>query len=191
MVCRHNVNVLGVVVILLLERLLEESLWLSLENSLWLKCIIYPLLLAICLRLRYDGMFTLAMSCLLASIAAECYWYASDYANTPGIYWYNIIICQNLLVRYLIFSRVAYTEQWFKRKAESTHLDWFVYQITRYYILFNWVMVLEYLVRHLFDVPSLVIYHSYSAALQIVATFTLFIVFQETSKLLQQHMLKA
>ena len=133
-----------------------------------------------------------ALPCIVISISAECYWYLVEYEHIPSIHWYNIIICLNLLTRYLLFSRIEFTESLFGQSAQSINLDWLVYQITRFYILMEMLNVTEYLLRHLAQLTQVqFIYDLYPYAMQSIATFTLWIVFNESHKLIKSRFINA
>jgi hypothetical protein len=197
-ICRKNINVVGIIVILLIERIIEELLWFSFVDhfyNLWtVKILVYTALGFMLYKLWYDTMAKVALPCLLLSIGADLYWYVIEYANAPGIYWYNIIIAQSLLVRYLLFSRIELTEDFFKMPAESSNLDWFIYQITRLYIIIQALNISEYLLRHSgierFSHIQ-IIYNIYPYLIHLIGTFTLWILFNEVNKILEGKLLKA
>jgi hypothetical protein len=195
-VCRKNINVVGIIAILAVERLLEELLWFSVIDqfyNIWqMKVVIYLGLMWMLYKLWYDSMVKIALPFILFSITAEFYWYFIDYDRIPGIYWYNIIIALNLLTRYLLFSRIELTETVSSKSAESINLDWIVYQITRLYIVIEILNISEYLLRHTveyFDIQ--LVYSSYPYLVHSISTFTLWVVFHETSKLIKARLVSA
>ncbi|MFT5674770.1 MAG: hypothetical protein ACI808_000694 [Paraglaciecola sp.] len=195
-VCRSNINVVGIIAILALERLLEEFLWFSVIDqfyNIWqMKIVIYAGLAWMLYKLWYDTMVKIVLPFILLSVAAEFYWYFIDYEKIPGIYWYNIIIGLNLLTRYLLFSRMELTESITSKSAESINLDWVVYQITRLYIVIEILNISEYLIRHLLTYSNIqLIYSSYPYLLHSISTFTLWVVFNETNKLIKSRFVSA
>ena len=158
-VCRKDINVIGVVVILFIERLVDELLWFSLVehfyNILHVKVMIYIALAYVIYKLWFDGMTKIALPCLIASVLAEIYWIYIAYENIPGIYWYNIVISLSLMVRFLLFSRINLTDRLFNKLGNSINLDWYIYQVTKLYIITEAINLLEYLLRHIINLPNL------------------------------------
>ncbi|WP_226989331.1 hypothetical protein [Paraglaciecola arctica] len=190
-ICRKNIDVLGIVFILAFERILEEIFWFSSQDIWYSKVAVYSCLIIVLYKLKYDAMSRLALPCLVLSISAELYWFASDYQFTPEIYWYNILIGQSMVVRFLLFSRINLSYSIFNKKANSINLDWIIYQATRIFIVFETLNILEYLLRHILELKVTVIYVCYPFAMQIIATFILWAVFNEANKLLKTRILSA
>jgi hypothetical protein len=190
-VCRKNINVLGIVFILVFGRILEEIFWFSTQDIWYSKILIYNCLAIVLYKLKYDAMSRLAIPCLILSIMAELFWFISDYQFTPEIYWYNILIGQSMVVRLLLFSRLTLTHNIFDIKAKSINLDWIIYQVTRIFIVFETLNIMEYLLRHILELKVTVIYVCYPFAMQAIATFILWAVFNETNKLLKKRILRA
>jgi hypothetical protein len=136
-------------------------------------------------------MSRLAIPCLVLSISAELFWFATDYQFTPEIYWYNIIIGQSMMVRFLLFSRIDLSQSIFNKNAKSINLDWIIYEITRIFIVFETLNILEYLIRHILELKVTIIYVCYPFAMQAISTFILWAVFNETNKLLKKRILNA
>jgi len=195
-ICRKNINVVGIIVILLFERIFEETLWFFLHdiwNNIWfLKAGVYLTLGALTVKLWHDPMSKIALSCLVFSLFAEFYWHLTDYEKVPSIYWHNIIIGQSLVVRYLLFSRIGLTYKLLSKHSKSINLDWFIYQITSLYIVVEAFNIFEYLLRHIAKLLQVqFVYTIYPYVMQSLATFTLWIVFNETNKLIKSRFIKA
>lgn len=190
-VCRKNIDVLGIVFILAFGRILEELLWFSTQDNLYSKVAVYSCLAIILYKLKYDTMSRFAIPCLVLSISAELFWFASQYQFTPEIYWYNILIGQSMVVRFLLFSRINLSLSIFNKKASSINLDWIIYQVTRIFIVFETLNILEYLSRHILELEVTVIYVCYPFTMQAIATFILWAVFNEANKLLKTRILSA
>jgi hypothetical protein len=188
-VCRKNIDVLGIVFILAFERIIEEIFWFSIQDSLYSKVAVYSCLAIVLYKLKYDAMSRLALPCLVLSISAELFWFASDYQFTPEIYWYNILIGQSMVMRFLLFSRINLSHMIFNKKASSINLDWIIYQVTRIFIVFETLNILEYLSRHILELELTIIYVCYPFVMQAIATFILWAVFNEANKLLKTRIL--
>ncbi|MFT5838283.1 MAG: hypothetical protein ACI9UT_000775 [Flavobacteriales bacterium] len=190
-VCRKNIDVLGIVFILAFESIIEEIFWFSTQDIWYSKLAVYSCLAILFYKLKYDAMSRLAIPCLVLSISAELFWFATDYQFTPEIYWYNIIIGQSMMVRFLLFSRIDLSQSIFNKNAKSINLDWIIYEITRIFIVFETLNILEYLIRHILELKVTIIYVCYPFAMQAISTFILWAVFNETNKLLKKRILNA
>ena len=104
-VCRSNINVVGIIAILALERLLEEFLWFSVIDqfyNIWqMKIVIYAGLLWMLYKLWFDTMVKIVLPFIIFSIAAEFYWYFSDNFSI------NVIISLNRLNVFDLKSRLS------------------------------------------------------------------------------------
>lgn len=190
-VCRKNIDVLGIVLILAFERILEEILWFSTQDIWYSKIAVYSCLAILFYKLRYDVMSKLSIPCLVLSISAELFWFATDYQSTPEIYWYNIIIGQSMVVRFLLFSRINLSHSFFNRNAKSINLDWIIHQVTSMFIVIESLNILEYLLRHILELRVTIMYVCYPFAMQAIGTFILWAVFNETNKILKKRILNA
>ena len=190
-VCRKNVDVLGIVLILAFERILEEIFWFSTQDIWYSKIAVYSCLAILFYKLRYDALSKLSIPCLVLSICAEFFWFATDYQSTPEIYWYNIIIGQSMVVRFLLFSRINLSQSVFNREAKSINLDWIIHQATSMFIIIETLNILEYLLRHIVELKVTIIYICYPFAMQAIATFILWAVFNEANKIFKKRILSA
>lgn len=190
-ICKNNIDVLGIVLILAFERILEEIFWFSTQDIWYSKVAVYSCLAILFYQLRYDAMSKLSIPCLVLSICAELFWFATDYQSTPEIYWYNIIIGQSMVVRFLLFSRINLSQRIFNKRAKSINLDWIIHQVTSMFIVIETLNILEYMLRHVFEFKVTIVYVCYPFAMQAISTFILWAVFNETNKILKKRILSA
>lgn len=192
-ICRRNINVLGVVVVLLLQRLLEETAWSisELNFQLVVKAAFYFLAVFVYWKIKYDKIAKILLLSLFISIASEFYWiYQAQ--NAPEIYWYVGALASSLFIRHLIFMRVSFTEDYFPKKAESINLDWQIYKVYSLGAYVQLFMILEYIARTIFGLSNvLFVYKTYPYAIQIISTYVIWVIFNESYKLLLPKLLKA
>lgn len=193
-VCRKNINVLGVVVILVIQRLVEETAWTisELEFTDAAKALFYLASIALYWFIKYDKLSRLLLVALVLSLAAEFYWLALS-QPAPQVYWYVALLSSYAFVRHLFFMRVTYMQDWFKnRTVESINLDWQIYKLNAFFVLLQFLMVLEYLVRGIFNLPSLLfVWHSYAYISQLCYTYLVWVIFLESYKLVAPKLLRA
>lgn len=193
LVCRKNINVVGIVAILLAVKVLDEGAWL-LQNSDWVlvgKIGFYLCAALACYWAWYDKLAKLLLIVLIMSLATETYWFLAG-RDSISLQWFNFMLAANLFVRDLIFSRVQYTQKLGFNNVTSTHLDWKIYSINAVTIFIILAMVIEYLLRNLLGFSNaLLVYQLYPYAMQILSTFIIWSIFHESAKLLAPSLLRA
>lgn len=192
-ICRNNVNVLGVVIILVIQRLVEETAWSisELDYQTIIKAAFYFLALLSCWAFWYDIIAKLLLSVLILSIGSEFYWIYTQ-ASAPEIYWYVGLIASNLFVRHLIFMRVSYTEDFFPHQTQSINLDWHIHKLNAVAACVLSLLIFEYFVRSVLGFERIVLVYSYASyALQAIATYAIWVIFYESYKMLIPRLLKA
>lgn len=189
-VCRENINVVSVVVIILIYAIATEIAWLVLSDISSFKFLLYFLLLLACYICRLDKITKIIFPVIILMLATDAYWYFTNYSS-PKTIWYMWLIISTLGLRYLLMYRVSFVDQYFPDKGESINLDWVIYKITATFVVIQILMLLEYFARHILNLPNiLIIYTSYPYLIQVVSTFTIWVVFHESYKLLLPKLLK-
>jgi len=192
-VCRKNINVLGVVMIMVLQRLLEETAWSisELDQQQIIKPVFYLLSILACWKIKYDNVSKILLFILVCSIGSEFYWIYSE-TKAPQIYWYVALSSLCLFIRHLIFMRVSYTEDFYPNRAESINLDWHIYKIYGLGVLINTLITFEYIVRDTLGYKEVqFIYHFSPYMLRVLATYAIWVIFLESYKLVMPKLLKA
>lgn len=192
-VCRKNVNVLGVVIILMIIHIMNEAGWLISESEFkaFAKTGFYVLSILIYIQLRYDKLSRVLLICLVASLLSEAYWELQG-RTAPEIYWYIFILSMNLLTRHLLFLRVSYTDDYFPGKSQSINMDWHIYKLNAVAAGIQFLNIMEYLARSLLDYfEVLFIYNVYPYLMQAVSTYMIWVIFNESYKLLLPKLLRA
>ncbi|WP_343860337.1 hypothetical protein [Aliiglaciecola litoralis] len=192
-ICRHNINVLGLIVILVIQRLVEESAWVisELEYKDLIKACFYLLSIAVYWVIKYDKVSRILLVALVFSLIAEFYWIYSNQA-TPEIYWYVTLLSSYSFARHLVFMRVVYMEELFpNRIIESVNLDWQIYKLFAVFSVLQLLMIFEYLVRNLIQPNILLVWKTYPYFSQVCYTYLIWVIFFESYKLLLPKLLRA
>ncbi len=186
-------NIFGIFVILFLERIFEETMFMLNSDEMSFKIIVISLCAFACYKLRYDRMIWVAVGALLSLILAEAYWHFTDY-DTPRIYWSIVILFQSLMVRHFIFFRPAIMEQRFPEWKEIRWIntDWQIYQLMFVFVVIESLRLLEYYVRHILGFTDIiVIYTLYAYVTQALACTIIWIILNETVRMTRERYLAA
>lgn len=193
-ICRKNINVLGIIIILVIQRLVEETAWTisELEFTDTIKAVFYLAAITLYWFIKYDKLSRLLLVALVLSLAAEFYWLATSQA-APQVYWYVALLSSYAFVRHLFFMRVTYMQDWFKnRSVESINLDWQIYKLDAFFVLLQFMMIIEYLIRGVFNLRSLLfVWHSYPYVSQLCYTYLIWVIFFQSYKLVAPKLLRA
>ncbi len=186
-------NIFGIFVILSLERIFEETMFMLNSNDLSFKLLVISLCAFACYKLRYDRMIWVAVGALVSLLLAEIYWLYIGY-KTPAIYWSFVILFQSLLVRHFIFFRPAIMEQRFPewKEVRWINTDWQVYQLMFVFVVIESARLLEYYVRHILGFKDIVIvYNLYPYLAQVIACAIIWIILNETVRMTREKYLMA
>ncbi|UAA40444.1 hypothetical protein KIH87_08960 [Paraneptunicella aestuarii] len=186
-------NIFGIFVILSLERVFEESIYLLAKDTWTFKILVVVLCTGACYKLRYDRMIWVAAGALSSVIAADIYWYLIDYP-APKIYWSLVILFQSLMVRHFIFFRPAIMERHFPewREIRWINSDWQIYQLMMVFVVMELLFLGEYYVRHIFGYTNvLVVFTLYPYAAHTVASIIIWIILSETIRMTRDRYLMA
>jgi hypothetical protein len=190
-ICRKDINVVSVVILLLLQLTWESLAWQYLINENIVKITLYISAFGMMYYFRHDWVVKILLPTLSLVIASEIYWYLTNY-SAPEIYWHIWIMASNLLVRYLIFIRVGIVDSYYQEKGLSVNLDWVIYKLSAFIIIIQATMILEYLLRHIVGFSNMLfVYYSYSYLVHGIATIAVWAIFSESFKQLLPRLLKA
>jgi hypothetical protein len=191
LVCRKDINVVSVIIILVLQLLWENLAWNLFVDENLVKVTLYLAALYAAYYFRYDWLAKMVATIVIIASICEIYWYSNNY-NAPEIYWYTWIMISNLLIRYLVFCRVSFVDKYYPKKGESVNLDWVIYKLNAALTILQAAMIFEYLSRHLLGFGDiLIVYYSYSYIIHIIGTITIWAIFSESSKRIISKLLKA
>jgi len=186
-------NTFGIFVILALERIFEESMYMLNSDDIGFKLLVIFLCGFACYKLRYDRMIWIAVGALASLLLAEIYWFYIDYP-TPRIYWSIVILFENLMVRHFIFFRPAIMEQRFPawKDIRWIHTDWQIYQLMLVFVVVESARLIEYYVRHIAGFKHIqIIYDSYAYVAHVIACFVIWIVLNEMIRITRERYLVA
>lgn len=186
-------NIFGIFVILSLERVFEESMFLLTQDTWTFKLLVIALCSSACYKLRYDRMVWVAVGALSSVVGADLYWYFVDYP-APKIYWSLVILFQSLMVRHFIFFRPAIMERRFPEWKEIRWIntDWQIYQLMLVFAVMELLKLGEYYVRHLLGYTEVVVvYTLYAYAAQTLACVIIWIILSETIRMTRDRYLMA
>lgn len=192
-ICRKNINVLGVVIILLIVSAINEVAWVvsEIEYPTIIKILFYILGISIYLMVRYDKVSKLLAVSLIISLCSELYWIIID-KTPPELHYYIFTQATYLFTRHLLFYRVSYTDDYFKDKAKSIDLDWHIFKLNTVGIVIETMNIIEYAVRNVLGkVEVMVVYNLYPYLMHALGAYYIWIIFHESYKLLIPKLLRA
>ncbi|WP_158968508.1 hypothetical protein [Paraglaciecola sp. L3A3] len=189
-VCRENINVVSVIVIITIQLMIDELAWPLINHLPYFKLILYLFSFWAIYYLSHDKLINLILPVLVLASAAEVYWQITDYP-APQITWYIWLMLSNLLLRHLIMIRVGLIDEYFSSKGLSINLDWLMYKMALFTSIVHAAMLIEYLIRHIANMPNiLVVYTVFPYILQGISTLYIWVIFHESYKLLLPKLMK-
>lgn len=190
-VCRRDINIVSIIIILLFQLSWETLVWNYQNNHYLIKILLYLVTLWAIRYFWYDRIVRVTFFCTFLVVSAEIFWFVTNY-SAPNIYWHAWLILSSIFVRFLLFSRVALIDHYFPEKGASINLDWIIYKLTAFVIIFQTLAIIEYLIRHILGYSNILIIHnSYSYVIQGIGTFSIWATFNEAYKQLIHRILKA
>lgn len=195
-ICRKNINVLGVISIIAIHQILSEAAWFTFNNGdllspLTAAIFFYSIIIFACFKFRHDNISKFLIVSLLFTVATEAYLFIKT-GSIAALHWYLVVLTINLLTRHLIFLRVSYTGIYYPNKAKSINLDWQIYKLNALAIIVQTANVTEYSLRKVFGLNDILyVYNLYPYLMQAISTYSIFIIFHESYKLIIPKMLKA
>lgn len=185
-----NINVIGVIAILLLARFADELGFWTLQNfSSWVKPIMY-VIAAIslwCLRDAEEWFLFLAVTISL-TLSIEIYWYFSDY-KAPMVVWLIYLITVETLVRYALLIRIFITARFFPTKQKSIGLDHWLRVTAGIVIAVRLLELFEYQLRHLQVTTSTFFYTLAPYANHAITVTVLWMLLDQTARLTKERLI--
>ena len=190
-ICHKNINVIGILLIIFIQRVMEETAWIYLADNYMVKLVLYLVSFWAVYYYFYDSASKVLLLCLVPVVLTEIYWFSISYP-APQIYWNISIVVLNLIIRDLIFFRVRYTDKFFPNKGKSTNLDWVIYKLNFTAMIIHTASISEYLIRHLLEYTHILIfYHSFPYIMHGLAVIVIWSTFNESYRQLAPRLLKA
>lgn len=189
----RDINLVSIIVISATANLSSELLYplvISENFQLTLKVLTY---LAACYSLykvSEDSMRWPTVVVVAGCLATEIYWYVSKQA-APMIFWYVLLLTINLWVRHFLFARVFLMAKYFPSQYRSLNLDHSLYQLVFFYILLHQLILIEYILRRVFDVQSTHIYYAAPYIFHGLTTYSALLVLVQGYILISKNWFKA
>lgn len=175
----RNINIVGIVVIMVGAMFLEELLWAFAVNHAVVKFPIYIMCIVGFFWLEGDTYRWGGLLVGVSAIVAEVWWLYTGY-DGPDIYWTVALIGLAFAQRRLLIGRAFITAMRYPTKAAMIKLDLILYTATGVMVGIKMLEYLEYLVRHLLLVNSTVVYFYSQYAAQFLITVQLIMVAYES-----------
>ncbi|WP_158769841.1 hypothetical protein [Paraglaciecola sp. L1A13] len=189
----RDINIVSIIVISAAANLSSEILYplvISEHFQLILKLLTY---LAVCYTLykvSEDSMRLPTVIVVGLCLTTECYWYLTS-QEAPMIFWYVLLLTINLWVRHFLFARVFIMAKYFPTQYRSLNLDHTLYQLVFFYILLHQLVLVEYILRRVFDVSSTHIYYAAPYIFHGLTTYSALLVLIQGYILISKNWFKA
>ncbi|MBO9490945.1 hypothetical protein J7384_11300 [Endozoicomonas sp. G2_1] len=154
-----NINIAGLVAILLVAKLLDEAGWyiVAERESIQTKALVYLGLLLTLIKIKEEEYRTPLLVLLAITLVAELYWYLTNYKDLRlDWYWFQINIL--VLARHFVFTRVFLTSQYFPKQSKSLTLDLHVHDLMSAFMFLHALILVEYYVRHILVINVVVVW---------------------------------
>jgi hypothetical protein len=190
LICQKNVNLLGVVLIFVCAKLVEELGWIIFSDNVLTRIIVY-LSLMITLKIIKEETYKIPIAILLfLSVIIEFYWMIVDYA-APEIYWYIFEINIAVLVRHYLFMRVFFTRRLFPGRSNLLRLDFDIQDIAAVLILVHATVVVEYFLRHILTIDISAAWYYKRYIFHILQVYIIYLILTTSAELALEGKLKA
>jgi hypothetical protein len=168
-------NIVSIFVIIAVGRLYEEIIFILPTQEYLFAFAIYLFSFWVFYKFRYDHLSKFCMILLVSICVAEIYWWKANYESRPDLAWYVVLLLQDIVIRHFIFMRPAIFKSWSKNMV-SLPLDLQLYNLLGFFAILVNILVFEYFLRHIFNVPSLAIYKVYPYFVHAGACFMLWLI---------------
>jgi hypothetical protein len=185
---RRDVNIMTVCVLLILESVLINAIFILSTNSYFWIVAAYLATAITLWQVRQDKLTRIILLFFVISVSLEIYWYVVGYEG-PQIYFYFLKISIYLLVRFLLLYRPHGLNYFLNSGASILRLDWFVYQTKAGMCLIECAMISEYLLRHTFSVKPMLMYNYYQYIMQGLSVWIIWLVLREAIKIYRKNVI--
>jgi hypothetical protein len=174
--CINDKDSLSCIGILLIYWLASELLF---DSQGWLaKVLVYTAAVWICYHFFRHTLAKFSLLFVLLTLSAEIYWYVTDYILSARLYYYVGMIAMTTLVIQVLSMRLQLMAEWFKHLSGRNALDYQVATILKAYLILHYLNLLEYFLRHLFGLKSiLVIYEWFPVLSGLMSAMTMAVIF--------------
>lgn len=129
-----------------------------LVSSFTFRLVVYSSIGLLAFYLRYQSLSKIIGLLYLITIPAEIYWYMTDY-EAPFIGYYFIGIAISMSLKLGLLMRPVIFRSW--GNVRSNNLDYNISEVFFLTALVDVLMIIEYLIRHIFGKNILVVYNAY------------------------------
>ena len=159
---RDNQDLLSILFILLFDLALAEFKW-NFQGFIYeYRQFLYLLTAATCIICFYDSASKLAFLTLCLVVAGEVYWIVTGYEKKPIISHFIFNLMQLVVMRFLVWNRTRLlSERLFFKQLSFVISDWYLNNLLMVLVVLNCADIIEYLVRHIFFINSLIIYKAF------------------------------
>lgn len=162
-------NLASIAFIILLVRILNEVLFAY--EGVYQDFLFYLGSFLFAYKFKFDSQVKRVLIPLLtACCLAHIYWYFIEYEG-PHLGIYVLAVALNCLLRYLLMFRAHLTTKLPYLNLSGITLDYDIYRLASFSNILISLMVIEYLIRHLTPLNPLIVYETYSYALQVILLF--------------------
>lgn len=187
----NNINIIGIVCIITIERLAEETIWLWVMNLEAGKIIIYGASAYLLYLVRFEPLAKYFGAVLLIALSAELYWLVTYYP-TPSIHWYMAMVALNMFTRYLLLWRAPMTESYTRKRATPLIADWQLGEIAALSVTIQALVLFEFIVRHIGQFSDLLyVYHVMPYMMQAIAFLSLYCITSQSLRIHLNRIIKA
>jgi hypothetical protein len=189
----RDINLISLICISATANIASELLYplvMTSDFQTTFKVLTYTAIILSIIKFREDSL-RLSVSLVVAMcLGAELYWYLTD-SPAAVIYWYVLLININFLVRHFLFSRVFIMAKYFPKRYRSLNLDHTLYQVVLLYIVVHELVLVEYVLRRVFDVPTTVVYYAAPYLFHGLTAYTALLIYIQGYTLISKSWFKA
>lgn len=189
---RRNVDLVSICSIFIAERGMEELMWRFLGDTIWFKIPCYLIFLLIPIFLASGPLRSALTFFVLTGIGVEIYWWATEYP-APDLVWGFYLLSIGVITRKVLRMRVFWLiELRPTLEPKVLPLDSQLLIANAISIGLVCLMISEYWLRHIFDIPDLLYVHSaFPYIAHIVSIFIVYMLVVQSIQHLQSLELNA
>lgn len=170
--CKHDQDLLSVMALVTLAYLIDFLIFYLPSQSTITTVISIFIALVVMVKLRADKLSLLAATVIALVVISHCYWIATNYPPPDLTLSINKITLA-IIVRHLLIYRPDYVEHIFKFYGDYISIDKKLRDIWALYIIAESLLVIEFILRHVIHVNTLVIYNAYPFIIQTISVFSM------------------
>lgn len=186
---RRNIDLLTICSLFIADRAVEELMWRFLENTIWFKIPSYLIFGLICFFMSKGLLRIYITSFFLVAVAAELYWFLTDY-KAPFILWYCFGLTTSVVLRRCLRMRTFWLIEINPRfSPQPLALDTHLLFANAAFIVSSSLSVFEFYIRHFTGQKVMVVYTLFPYFNHTISVFMLYmIVVQSISHLKTQEL---